>query len=203
MIEMYNIYSCLKVPASVYVKKTSSGQQTIDISGLAAPTAESDKTKTDGHTEPSVNAATNPDQLVGGDGDGSRDLKLNSTEPGMYKVPHFHRGSLSNLLGKNIKLGRGPVKGISWLWGRILSWEMGKEISGEEYQAAGNFIHPCTELNPDLYPRLEEGRRLSSGSDMDCGSVTPSPRATPEHPGIQAAGTVSLSLFSDFHTCRK
>jgi hypothetical protein len=30
----------LKVPANVYVKKTALGQQTIDISGLAAPSSE-------------------------------------------------------------------------------------------------------------------------------------------------------------------
>ena len=32
-----------------------------------------------------------------------------------------------------------------------------------------------------IYCRVEDGRRLSSGSEMDCGSVTPSPRGTPEH----------------------
>ena len=30
----------LQVPANVYVKKTALGQQTIDISGLAAPSSE-------------------------------------------------------------------------------------------------------------------------------------------------------------------
>jgi len=40
----------LKVPANVYVKKTALGQQTIDISGLEAPTNDGDKVSTNGNS---------------------------------------------------------------------------------------------------------------------------------------------------------
>merc|ERR1712002_1258032 len=46
--------------------------------------------------------------------------------------------------------------------------------------------------------RTEDFRRLSSGSDMDCGSITPSPRGTPEHPGIQSSAAQFLAGNAGF-----
>jgi len=127
----------LKVPASVYVKKTSSGQQTIDISGLAAPTAESDQ-------QQQQQQATRTEAAAAAEADTAR-ASATTTE------------------------ARAEVK--------------------------LTFNDQPTPENP--YARLDDGRRLSSGSEMDCGSVTPSPRATPEHPGFQTAEF--LSGNSGFH----
>ena len=48
-----------------------------------------------------------------------------------------------------------------------------------------------------LFFRVEEDRRLSSGSEMDCGSVTPSPRGTPEHSQL-AEYLAGNSGFNEF-----
>lgn len=97
----------LRVPANVYVKKTSSGQQTIDISGLAAPSSQTDSQKTEVVVVDTVTKdSTVPDTAM----------------PSIIRSAKFKH-------------------------------------------------------------RVEDDRRFSSGSEMDCGSVSPSPRGTPEHPG--------------------
>jgi len=97
----------LKVPANVYVKKTSSGQQTIDISGLAAPSSQTDSQKTE--------------EVV--------------------------------------------------------------EVEPVKHAVAPEALMPSHVRSSKFKLRVEDDRRFSSGSEMDCGSVSPSPRGTPEHPG--------------------
>lgn len=174
----------LKVPANVYVKKTPSGQQTIDISGLTAPTdaAPTSLPQTDtptSHSPSSDSAPSHPNHAP-------KTTTVESTKKSddNTSIP---------LVSPNLtKPSTGPVKSSPLKTTKVAKLGVvAKPFHVKSVPPASNRLarlpsHECGCVRihmEDCRNRL----RASSGSEsdcrMDCGSITPSPGCTPEHPG--------------------
>jgi len=205
----------LKVPANVYVKKTALGtQETIDISGLAAPVSENVSTQgSDKQTEDVVACQT--DSGVSSHSDNSSissqsDSGINSqSESAMSSQSDSGINSqsdaemscqtekiLSSLSGSSEVSQEGNIDIIS-------SAEMKQHENHLTTKSLKKMISPSKTVKSSQIKVLakphnvrtvapcanrgSKGGSLSSDGDsssiMDWGSVTPSPKGTPEHPG--------------------
>lgn len=180
----------LRVPANVYVKKTPSGQQTIDISGLTAPTDVTDATPTlppanDTPTSqtPSTNTALAPIH--------TNVVKSTAVESTKHSDESLVNPSASSNITKPSN-SSSPVKSSplkTTKVGRL--GVVAKPFYVKSVPPASNRLaRPPSQECGCVRMHTEDCRnrlRASSGSEsdcrMDCGSVTPSPGCTPEHPG--------------------
>jgi len=192
----------LRVPANVYVKKTSSGQQAIDISGLAAPSSESEnKTVKDDKNsayQPEImyscsTKATTTNSSSSVPSNPTNHSSQASVSSDTDQHPESTNTTFTTVVPTAVKEASTVACSVTTC--PVETMQFDAKMAKVENSASTpiNIPNKVSVQEELTYNRSEESRRLSSGSEMDCGSVTPSPRGTPEHPGILSATSSSES----------
>jgi len=166
----------LKVPANVYVKKTALGtQETIDISGLAAP---------DGANAPLLATeggdAEKADQMGQGSGvDSQQDTEVNPIQPSasldVAEKGNFEALSSASDLGTNEEEEEEPDK-------------TPRKVKASSVRVVAK-PHNVRVVSPGANwgaAKTERSCIVPATVDMECGSDTPSPKNSPVHPGFDS-----------------
>jgi len=191
----------LKVPANVYVKKTALGtQETIDISGLAAPAPDALVTNT------SEQAKTDQGSQDSGLGDSQTDAPLQP--PSTTFVSNSKESSSdSSCIKPPDKVDTASNVTVSSASDPVNKFQSHEEDPKESPSRKVKMSSVRVVAKPHNVKIVSPGanwpsrKEKDSQSDpavmMECGSDTPSPKGTPEHPGMEDTTMIKSNEVMD------